>query len=202
MLLGRRNFSLAFLPGKYAFPGGRLEADDSAMSANGALDDRCVARLLLQRPANSPPPQAFALAAIREVFEETGLLLGMRSTVSPDSVPPAWRDFVTHGLMPHLSAVRFCCRAITPPHFPRRFDTSFFLADASAIAHRIDGSIGEDKELIELAWLSRKEAEKRDISRITAMILSELETMMAASSLDRPVPFFHAREQCWIREEL
>ncbi|MGA3304021.1 MAG: NUDIX hydrolase [Methylovirgula sp.] len=201
VLLGRRNFSLAFLPGKYAFPGGRLEADDAAMSASGALDALSTARLLLQRPSPSPPPQAFALAAIRELFEETGLLLGTRSAAS-GSVPPVWQDFVAHGLMPHLAVLRFCARAITPPHFPRRFDTSFFLADGSAIADRIDGHIGEDKELIELAWLSRKEAEKRDISRITAMILSELETMMAASSLDRPVPFFHAREQCWIREEL
>ncbi len=202
VLLGRRNLSLAFLPGKYAFPGGRLEADDAGMQANGALDTRSAARLALQRPATSPPPQAFALAAIRELFEETGLLLGTKSGVPPESVPTVWRDFVVHGLMPNLSSLSFYARAITPPSFPRRFDTSFFLADASAIVHRIDGHVGEDKELIEVAWLSRKEAEKRDISRITAMILSELDTMMDAHSLDRPVPFFHAREQRWIREEL
>ncbi len=201
VLLGRRNLSLAFLPGKYAFPGGRLEADDAVMHASGALDARSAARLALQRPFSSPPPQAFALAAIRELFEETGLLLGARSA-SPDSVPPAWQSFVAHGLVPHLASLSFCARAITPPSFPRRFDTSFFLADASAIAHRIDGQCGEDKELIKLAWLSRKEAEKRDISRITAMILSELDAMMDALSLDCPVPFFHAREQRWIREEL
>lgn len=202
VLLGRRNLSLVFLPGKYAFPGGRLEADDAVMQASGTLDARSAAQLLVQRPSPSPPPQAFALAAIREVFEETGLMLGAPSKASPDSVPHVWRDFVAHGLMPNLSAVRFCARAITPPHFPRRFDTSFFLADASAIAYRIDGHVGEDKELIELAWLSREEAENRDISRITAMILSELDWMMAEESLDRPVPFFHAREQRWIREEL
>ncbi|HEY1736017.1 MAG TPA: NUDIX hydrolase, partial [Methylovirgula sp.] len=179
VLLGRRNLSLAFLPGKYAFPGGRLEADDALMSTSGALDDRSTARLSLQRPSPSPPPQAFALAAIRELFEETGLLVGARAAV-PASVPPVWRDFVAQGLMPHLPALRFCARAITPPSFPRRFDTSFFLVDAGAIAHRIEGFIGDDKELIDLAWLSRKDAEKRDISRITAMILSELDAMMAA----------------------
>ncbi len=202
VLLGRRNLSLVFLPGKYAFPGGRLEADDAMMQASGALDARSAACLLLQRPSPSPPPQAFALAAIRELFEETGLLLGKLSAATRASVPQAWQDFVAHGLMPDLALLHFCCRAITPPSFPRRFDTSFFLADASTIAHRIDGHVGEDKELIELAWLSRNEAEKRDISRITAMILSELDTMMDPHSLDRPVPFFHAREQRWIREEL
>lgn len=203
ILLGRRNFSLVFLPGKYAFPGGRLEARDHEMPAAGALAERCVARLKLLRPEGSPPPAAFALAAIREMFEETGLLVGMRGAVTPDSIPSAWRSFAEQGFVPNLASLRFFARAITPPHFPRRFDTSFFLADASEIATRLDGCIGPDKELIESGWFSIAEARQRDISRITAMILTELESKLESDfTQDFSVPFFHARAQRWIREEL
>jgi len=203
VLLGRRNLSLVFLPGKYAFPGGRLEADDHKMPAVGALAERCVARLGLRRPEASPPAQAFALAAIREMFEETGLLIGAPPTTPPESLPHAWRLFAEQGFAPDLAPLRFFARAVTPPQFPRRFDTSFFLVDASAIAHELGGHVGPDKELIEIGWFSLKQARTRDISRITAMILSEVEATFDRDFIqDFSVPFFHAEQQRWIREEL
>jgi 8-oxo-dGTP pyrophosphatase MutT (NUDIX family) len=203
VLLGRRNFSLVFLPGKYAFPGGRLEADDHRMPAAGTLAEGCIARLALRRPERSPPAAAFALAAIREMYEETGLIVGSRAGALPASLPPAWRSFAEQGFAPNLAPLRFFARAITPPYFPRRFDTSFFLVEASAIAHGVDGHVGPDQELIETAWFSLDEARARDISRITAMILSELEAKLDCDSTeDFSVPFFHAEQQGWIREEL
>lgn len=203
VLLGRRNLSLVFLPGKYAFPGGRLEADDDEMPAAGALSEYCLARLALRRPQPSPRAHAFALAAIREMFEETGLLLGAHASSFSQSVPARWRPFTERGFVPNLAPLRFFARAITPPHFPRRFDTSFFLVEAGAIAHQLSGHVGADKELIETGWFSLGEARTRDISRITAMILSELETKLDCDlTEDFPVPFFHAEQQGWIREEL
>lgn len=72
-----------------------------------------------------------------------------------------------------------------------------------AIAHELDGHVGPDKELIEIAWFSLSEARTHDISRITAMILSELETKLDCDFTEGfSVPFFHAEQQRWIREEL
>src|SRR5947208_7284420 len=74
VLLGRRHHGHKFMPGKYVFPGGRVEVDDRRMSAATALDSHVEARLM--REVRYPSPQksrGFPLAAIREVFEETGL---------------------------------------------------------------------------------------------------------------------------------
>lgn len=204
VLLGRRNSALAFLPGKYVFPGGRVEADDRLMPASGALPDTSLEKLALRRTRGFPGPQAFALAAIRETFEETGLLLGARSqAASTTPIPPAWQAFVDHGFAPDLAPLHFIARAVTPPAFPRRFDTSFFGLDISEITHRIDGCVMKDTELVELVWLSLEEAAKLDIPRITAMILLELETRIAADFAEHlPVPFFYERKRRWIREEL
>lgn len=203
VLLGRRHSALAFLPGKYVFPGGRLEAGDRLMPALGALRDTCLQRLALHRAKGFPGPQAFALAAIRETFEETGLLLGTLSKGPPAPIPPAWQAFAGHGYAPNLAPLRFIARAITPPAFPRRFDTSFFAVDAREAAHRIEGCITEDTELVELIWLSLGEAAKLDIPRITAMILRELEARIAAGfAHDLPVPLFYERNRRWIREDL
>jgi 8-oxo-dGTP pyrophosphatase MutT (NUDIX family) len=203
VLLGRRNKALKFLPGKYAFPGGRLELDDKVMASVGALDDLTASRLSLHRARRAPPPRTFAVAAIRELFEETGLLAGALPTAAVKTVPPVWQAFAEHGFAPNLAPLRFLARAITPPAFPRRYDTSFFLLDASAIAHRIDGCVTEETELVELVWCTPEDGGKLDIPLINAMILQELALRLKDDIPEqRPVPFFYERNRRWIREEL
>ena len=74
------------MPGKFVFPGGRVELADRRMSAATPLDPRVAARLMLAvRNPSAQKSRGFALAAIREVFEETGLVLG---SAGPRSGPP------------------------------------------------------------------------------------------------------------------
>jgi 8-oxo-dGTP pyrophosphatase MutT (NUDIX family) len=203
VLLGRRNAKLAFLPGKYVFPGGRLETADRLMQAVGTLPAICRKKLAQRRPRGFPGPEAFALAAIRETFEETGLLFGTKGQPPQGSVPAAWQAYAALGFTPDLGPLQFIARAITPPAFPYRYDTSFFALDSTAVAHRIENCVNEEAELVELAWLSLADAGQCDIPKITAMILGELQLRITAGFLaDLPVPFFYERQQRWIREEL
>src|SRR4051794_18484273 len=92
VLMGRRHAGHKFMPGKFVFPGGRIEPGDRRMVATGALHPRIEDRLLarVQRPT-SQRARALALAAIRETFEETGLLLGTTEFRAPDvAVPGPW----------------------------------------------------------------------------------------------------------------
>ncbi len=81
--------------------------------------------------------------------------------------------------------------ALTPPGRVRRYDTYFFAADASLIAHRIAGAVGADTELVELVWLTLEAAKAEDLPTITRMVLDDLEAQMASgASLDAPAPFY------------
>ncbi len=66
------------MPGKFVFPGGRIEPSDRLMAASALLHERHVARLMqrVKRPS-AAKAAAFALAAVRETYEETGLMLGV-----------------------------------------------------------------------------------------------------------------------------
>jgi 8-oxo-dGTP pyrophosphatase MutT (NUDIX family) len=193
VLLGRRHHGHKFVPGKFVFPGGRVEPQDRQIVLGSRLHPQVETRLMqrLQRPS-AVKARAFAVAAIREVAEETGLLLGQKTAGAPrlpDDGP--WQGFADAGVEPDLSVLHFIARAITPPRRPKRFDTRFFSADASAIAHRIDGVVGPDSELVELVWLPIVEAKELDIPTITRAVLNELERRIAAGfGHEAPVPFF------------
>jgi 8-oxo-dGTP pyrophosphatase MutT (NUDIX family) len=204
VLLGRRHERHRFMPGKFVFPGGRIEPSDRQMATLAALHDRHVARLMTKvRHASATKAAGFALAAIRETYEETGLMLGVPST-SPIKTPPGpWEAFAKAGIVPDLSAVHFIARAITPPKRPRRFDSRFFAADVAAIAHRADGFVDPDKELVELVWLPITEARRLDMPGITAIALEELQDRMASGmSYDHPAPLYRMLNKRFVREVL
>ena len=89
--------------------------------------------------------------------------------------------------------MHFVARAVTPPRRKRRYDTRFFTADASTIAHRIDGKVGADFELVELVWLPLSEIKQRiELMAITEIVLRELNGQLEKGfSHDLPVPYFH-----------
>ena len=192
VLLGKRHARHAFMPDVFVFPGGRLDPSDRLLPADGALDLRIEARLMQEmvKPSRSKA-RALALAAIRECFEETGLLIGSRRGDAPHDGGDRWQDFAQNGIVADLSALHFVARAITPPRRPRRYDTRFFAADAERVRHRIEGVTGPDAELIEIVWLPIGEARSLDMPAITGVVLEELEARIRAGlSHDLPVPFY------------
>jgi len=209
VLLGRRHARHKFLPGRFVFPGGRVERVDGRMPVATPLHPADEARLL--KGVRQPSPakaRAFALAAIRETFEETGLLIGRRQdepagSVKTDKAGKPATLYDQHRVYPDLAAMHFIARAITPPGRPRRYDTRFFAADVTAVAHRVDGVVGPDAELVELVWLPIAEVERLEMTTITKVALKELEARSAAGfGHDLPVPFYRMLHRRFVREAL
>jgi 8-oxo-dGTP pyrophosphatase MutT (NUDIX family) len=204
VLLGRRHHSHKFMPGKFVFPGGRIEALDRVMAAASELHPDTQAKLLERVPSPSAElARGFALAAVRELAEETGLLLGIKRDDAPAVPGDIWADFAKANVHPDLAQIHFIARAITPPRRPRRFDTRFFTADATAIAHKIEDVVGPDSELVELTWVPIEEATHLDMPTITGVVLEELAARVEAGMAHSlPVPFYFMVEQQFFRELL
>ncbi|MBV8977507.1 MAG: NUDIX hydrolase [Alphaproteobacteria bacterium] len=186
VLMGCRHSGMAFMANKYVFPGGRLDPGDQRISVEHNLRPEVMARVC--RGITTSRARGLALAAIRETFEETGILVGERGK-PPRTRSPAWQRFFDHGIVPRLDGLEMIARAITPPNRSRRFDARFFLADASAIAMTLD-TAGHD-ELLTPSWLTLAEARALDLPGITRRVLDEVELRLAdPQGTQRPAPFF------------
>ncbi len=202
VLLGKRHHAHKFMPGKFVFPGGRLEANDRMMPIAAPLDPITEKYLMadMQRPSVARA-RGLALAAIRETFEETGLILGAPMDKAQPVPAGPWTEFVRSGFYPDLSILHFIARAITPSRRPRRFDTRFFAVDASAIAHKVDNVVHPDAELVELVWMPISEARTLDMPTVTGVMLQELEARVAAGfSHALPVPFYRMPRKIFLRK--
>jgi 8-oxo-dGTP pyrophosphatase MutT (NUDIX family) len=182
VLMGQRHGGMAFMANKFVFPGGRVDPGDNRIAIGGALRPQVEARL-------GKGARGFALAAIRETFEEAGVLVGERAGKLPRTRNAAWAKFFAHGIAPRLDTLDFIARAITPPNRTRRFDARFFMADADTIAHTLDAA--HTDELLTPHWLTLAEARALDLPSITRVVLDEVEARL--SETDRPVPFFRFR---------
>jgi 8-oxo-dGTP pyrophosphatase MutT (NUDIX family) len=129
--------------------------------------------------------RGLALAAIRETWEETGLLVGIPCAAPARTHSTLWADFLRHGVLPDLSALDLVARAITPPGSPRRFDTRFFMADAASVHGEAHDQLVGSGELIELSWVPLDEAKRLDLPTVTEMVIG-----LVAGHLDpaRPAP--------------
>jgi 8-oxo-dGTP pyrophosphatase MutT (NUDIX family) len=205
VLMGKRHAGHRFMPGKFVFPGGRVEPEDRRMAAAGALDPHVEEKLNARVRRPSPSfARALALAAIRETFEETGLAIGIADHGAPENPPPgAWTRFAATGVHPALDAVDFLARAITPPGRPRRFDARFLIVDATFIAGRVEGAVHSETELVELIWTPLDEARHLDLPSITHAALDDLKQALEGG-LDkrRPRPFYRELNGRPLREEL
>jgi 8-oxo-dGTP pyrophosphatase MutT (NUDIX family) len=186
VLMGQRGKEAAFMPSKFVFPGGAVDAVDADIPFARAPSDTCAARL---SDADGQPLPLMA-AAVRELWEETGLLLGTKDARAESlEAPRGWRGYLATGHLPDGAALEYVFRAITPPGRPRRFDARFFLADADALASDPDDFSGAEDELSHLQWVPLDEVRGFDMPFITEVVLSELAARIAGRAASG-VPFF------------
>ena len=193
VLMGMRGANAAFMPSKYVFPGGAVDPGDRAVVLSGLPDRATLARLDVDARAESNVTASQILAAaLRELAEETGLLIGRPGASDMTGYDRA-------GLVPDASALHYVFRAITPPGRPRRFDARFFLVDATAISGELDDFSAASDELSHLHWVPMAEARALHLPFITEVVLAECAAMVAAAGtghLHAPasVPFFDNRD--------
>ncbi|MDT1061149.1 NUDIX domain-containing protein [Paracoccus sp. CPCC 101403] len=200
VLMGQRGSGAAFMPSKYVFPGGAVDAADADVRFSAPSDPSQHHRLAAE-PARdpAPTPESLLAAALRELAEETGMLTG-----AAGPAPEGWDHYARAGLSPDPAALIFLFRAITPPGRTRRYDARFFLLDATRLhGDRNDFSAACD-ELSHLHWVPLDEARALDLPFITEVVMAEVAAIARTPAQLAPpeaVPFFdnRAREPRFLR---
>jgi 8-oxo-dGTP pyrophosphatase MutT (NUDIX family) len=160
VLMGRRGSSARFMPGFYVCPGGRVAADDR---------ERWRAELGEPRAADGVAFLRLARAALRETFEETGILVGSPAATAGTAARFAIEAaYAAHCIAPDLGLLTYIGRAITPTASPMRFDTRFFLSDGS---HAV-GTFADSAELDDVAWHAADPEADRSMSGVTRFMLA------------------------------
>ena len=140
LLAGRRPGHVKFMPGVWVFPGGAIDPGDRREWRVEEGGDGLPGRL-----AQS------ARAALRETWEESGVLVGKYSsspTALGHGMTPIEAAYADAGLAASLDSLTYVGRAITPTRVFRRFNTRFFLADGDAVF----GDPVSTDELEEVGW--------------------------------------------------
>lgn len=184
--MGVRNAAHRFMPNKLVFPGGRVDRTDYFAAPARPLV--AETRAMLEHAASPRLAQALGMAAVRELFEETGLVLG--TTAPPGAVRQGpWADFLASGFAPDLAPLEFLCRAVTPAFLPIRFDARFLIAPAE-VTH---GSLSGSGELEFLRFMKIEEARSLDLAPVTRHVLEEFARWLQlppAQRVGRAIPLY------------
>lgn len=192
ILMGQRGANAAFMPNKFVFPGGAVDARDATVPLAERVSEPCASRLV--EGSASDISHALAVAAIRELWEETGLVLGKPGTWDGPT-PPDWMGFAQTGHVPSASDLQFVFRALTPPGRPRRFDARFFLVDGETIASDLDDFSAASDELSHLQWVALRDARGFDMPFITEVVLAEIQGRVGDRAAPASVPFFKNNDE-------
>ena len=185
VLMGRRHVNSAFMPNVYVFPGGAVDRGDNLVPLARSLPEACSARLGSQGPA-------LAVAAIRELWEETGLRLSIPGPWP--APPPDWASFAAGGHRPDAGDLRFIFRAITPKGRPRRFDARFCVVDGAAFAD-LQSATDSNAELSDLRWVPVAETASLGLMPVTAVALIRAQEVWRSGESPADVPFFDGRDE-------
>ena len=182
VLVGRRPMSARFMPGVYVFPGGAIEARDGRAWAVENGGNALAPRLLRA-----------ARAAIRETWEEVGVLLG-RPAESGGLAPetrdaPVERAYRERGLVAAIDCLTYVGRAITPSHSNRRFNTRFFLAEGSSAVGLPAASV----ELEDAGWYRLDRAMLDGFRDVTRFMLDRAIALRSGAAQGEPPLFYWAK---------
>ena len=173
ILMGKRAAGHAFMPSKFVFPGGKVDRGDARLRPPSDLNPAVLKRLM--SGCSEVRARAIAMAAIRETFEETGLILGERETPTLKTRSAQWQGFLQRGINPRLDTLHYIARAITPPYHKRRFDARFFMAEADLIQADSHEALEGSGELLELHWVTLDDAQSLELPNITRIVLGEVD---------------------------
>lgn len=179
-LMMKRRREAGFVPGAYVFPGGRVD---------GADMEEGVAALCDGVPEDGPEP-AYWVAAAREAFEETGILLarsqdGPIGSAAEDATLDKLRDDLLEdriGLSEvltrldarlDLTGVAYLAHWITPVVEPRRYETRFFVAEVPAGT----AALADPREMVEAVWLTPEAALARFHQGSLPMVFPTVRTL-------------------------
>ena len=191
VLMGKRHARHAFMAGKYVFPGGRTDPADSRIVVASGLEPAEERKLRAGAgQITAARARAIALSAVRETYEEAGLLIGEPGDFVAGRAD--WQGFADHKVRPSLAGLRLVARAVTPPGRVRRFDARFFATWRSTVAVELpDG--GPTDELECCAWLTFEEAMRQDLPSITKTVLDVVRERLRDDpdlKAPAPVPFY------------
>lgn len=190
VLMGQRGAKAAFLPNKFVFPGGALDPQDTQVPLVRPVCEPSATRL----NDKTEIAHALAAAAIRELWEEAGLILGEPGRWA-GTIPQDWAEFAATGHVPSPAGLHYVFRSITPPGRSRRFDARFFLADAGFIANDPDDFSYATDELSHIQWIPLKDARSFDLPFITEVVLAEIAGNLPAIGAPPSVPFFNNTDE-------
>jgi len=92
VLMGQRGKNASFMPNKFVFPGGALDPSDSEIDFEEKISETCLEKLKLK--ADISIAQPLIAAGIRELWEETGLILGTSWNKNISLIPENWKGFL------------------------------------------------------------------------------------------------------------
>jgi 8-oxo-dGTP pyrophosphatase MutT (NUDIX family) len=158
MLMGMRGAKHRFMPNRLVFPGGRVDRADLTRAFATPLPE--ATERALQKKTNAALARGLALAAARELLEETGLSLG-----DP----------------PRLDGLHYLARAVTPPGLPIRFNARFLVVEE----RHVSGTLGGDGELDGLRFYGMAEALALELALPTRRVLERLKLWLALPNTER-----------------
>lgn len=194
ILMGKRASTHRFMPNKFVFPGGKLDRGDQQLKVPGDLSDPVMARLRksTRKDVGDRKLRGLALAAIRETYEETGLVIGRKAVTPLNSRNTIWQEYFAHDVEPPLEHLDFIARAITPPNANRRFDTRFFMVHERFIQNDPERVVDASGELNEIHWITLPQARQLELPSITRWIIDRVEERIGfdtSAQLKQSAPF-------------
>ncbi len=168
VLLGRRRLNARFMPGIYVFPGGRVDRADYRHATSASIQATVLKKLMRRCPTDRA--KALIWAALRETWEETGLLIGQQGQIKPTGSSELHKAYTNSGQAPILNGLDYIARAITPARSPIRYDTRFFLIDGD----KATGMLRQTSELEDIGWRRVSIAlDSLDLMNVTNFALKE-----------------------------